>query len=299
MKSKLLFLLNIILFSQYTFSQSKEEIIKKYQEAVFYDENFEFDGKKLIQPELKNSIGKSSTCYEEEEPIDEGTNFYDCVSKEDSSEYDVIISSKNKNSFIVSYVSRLGIKNTIEEVKTRAITTKIENGKVISQCVCDFNTLPDTFHQSVFDIKCHLINIKTTQLLNEVYTKENRDNPEIWTEFLEYLNSRVYKEEFTEMTKVVYNDIFTSINKKINPINYHKFKRYDKSTIFSTLDIIREFEKESNLIIKTTKEMLELKPLAKELGINFLSKISMLGADNYKPKNERDYELNLLELEIE
>ncbi|RYH73410.1 hypothetical protein EVU94_09450 [Flavobacteriaceae bacterium 144Ye] len=301
MKSKLLLFFTIILLSQNIFSQSKEEIIKKYQEAVFYDENFEFDGKKLVEPELKNSIGKPSTCYQDKEPLDEEIKFYDCINKKDSREHDIIISDWSDNSFFVSYVNRYGMKNILEEVKTRAITTKIQNGKVISQCVCDFDTFPESVYQSVLDLKCHLINKKTTEILNALYTEENKNIPKTWNEFIEYLNSEEYKKEFTKMTKVVYNDIFTSINQNIMKNSYDKYKRYDKSTVYSTLDIIREFEKENDVLINSTNEMLELKPLAKEMGINFLSKVSRLGADNYKQKNANDNEkvVNLLELEIE
>lgn len=285
-------------FVQAGLSQTKEEIIKQYQTGVFYDENFEFDGKTLTLPDLRTSYNKASTCYDEEEPIEEGIRFYDCVVKEDGEEYDLIISNREENSFFATYISRLGRKNYIKEVKTRAITTKIENGRVSAQCVCDFNTLPDAFRQSVFDIKCHLITSETAALLNALYTKENHNKPEIWNQFIAYLNSREYKREFTEMTKVVYNDIFTSINKKINKRWYDKYKRYDRSKVFSTLDIIREMESEHNTIVKTTTELLAFKPLAKEIGINFLSKIGALGASDYG-KKKTYVDVNLLELNFD
>ncbi len=293
-----LVLIALLWFVQAGLSQTKEEIIKQYQTGVFYDENFEFDGKTLILPDLNESNSKTSVCYEDEEPLDEGINFYDCVVKEDGEEYDLIISKREENSFFASYINNYGRKNYIKEVKTRAITTKIENGRVSAQCVCDFNTLPDAFRQSVFDIKCHLITSETAALLNALYTKENHNKPEIWNQFIAYLNSREYKREFTEMTKVVYNDIFTSINKKIFKRSYDKYKRYDRSKVFSTLDIIREMESEHNTIVKTTTELLAFKPLAKEIGINFLSKIGALGASDYGQKKTY-VDVNLLELNFD
>lgn len=294
MKSKLFILLTINLFVQNGFSQNQEEIIKQYQKAVFLDENFIFDGKKLIYPDLKKSSDLSSTCYEDEEPFDKTTRFYDCNRKSDSREYDIIISNKkNQNSFVISYINRRGIKNYFSEIKTKTITTKIENGNVISQCVCDFNTMPEAFHQSVFYIKCHLINNKTAELLNAVFDKENRENSETWNEFIVYLNSREYKQELIAMTKIVYNDIYTSINKNIMQKDFYKYKKYDKSKVFSTLDIVREFEKENEVTIKTTNELFESKPLIREIGTNLVSKIGDLGA------RDTDKEVNLLELNFE
>jgi hypothetical protein len=153
--------------------------------------------------------------------------------------------------------------------------------------------MPESVYQSVFDIKCHLINNKTSELLNAVFTKKNWNNPETWNEFIEFLNSNEYKKEFTAMTKVVYNDIFTSINKKIMKDDYDKYKRYDKSEVFSTLDIIKEFEKENDVIIKTTNELFASKPLNREIRTNFVKKIHDLGARN------NDNEVNLLELKLE
>ena len=294
MKSKFLLLLTINLFLQNSFSQNKEDIIKQYQKAVFLDENFILDGQKLIYPDLAKSSDLPSSCYEDKEPFDKTTKFYDCVRKSDSREYDIIISNKkNEISFLISYINRKGIKNYFSEIKTRAITTKVENGRVTSQCVCDFDAVIESVYRRPIDIKCHLINKKTTELLNATFSEENKDASETWNEFLEYLNSREYKQEFTAMTKIVYNDIFTSINKNIFKSSFDKYKKYDKSKVFSTLDIIREFEKENDVIIKTTNEMLTLKPLMKEIGTNLVSKIGALGArDNEK-------EVNLLELKFE
>lgn len=257
-----------------SFAQS--DVVKDYSKAVFLDENFRFDGEKLELPDLKKSFDKPSTCYEDEEPFDKSTKFYDCVRKSDSREYDVILSNHNGNSFDVSYINDRGIKNYFSEVKTKTITTQVKNGDIQNQFICDFNTMPEPFHQSVFDLKCHLITPKTCQLLNSMKQKENSNNPEAWSNFLNHLNSSEYKKAFQDKAKLAYNDIFTSINKNIMKKDFDKYNKYTSSISHSTYDLIKEREKTLSSPIKTFNDFKQVKDLMKIIATNMISKCAQI-----------------------
>ena len=255
-------------------SIAQSQVVEDYSDYVFLDKNFKFDGEKLVLPDLKKSFDKPSTCYEDEEPLVSNIKFYDCINKSDSREHDLIISDIKGNSFNISYVNRYGIKNIVQEVKTRAISTEVQNGDVQNQFVCDFDTLPESVYQSVLDLKCHLITPRTCKLLNAIKKPELSKATTAWNDFINHINSPEYKKLFQKKAKQAYEDIFTSVNQNIMKESFNKFRKYNSSISQSTYDIIKEREKTLPSPIKTFDELKNTKDLMKLIGVNMLSKCS-------------------------